>query len=94
MLTFYPKTPDFYLKSFNYVRYSLTLKKYDKLFAIGYFVYIIFVMKSGHMGAKKVYKFLGVEDKLLWYFRSGGHFHTVEDIKQLVNVIRNYKYYL
>lgn len=44
------------------------------------------------MGAREVYKFLGAKDNLLWYFRSGDHFHTVEDIKQLVNVIRNYKY--
>lgn len=44
------------------------------------------------MGAKEVYKFLGTENKLLWYFRSGNHSHTVEDIEQLVNVIRNYKY--
>ena len=45
------------------------------------------------MGAREVYKFLGAEDKILWYYRkSGGHAHTAEDIAQLVNVIRNYKY--
>lgn len=44
------------------------------------------------MGAKEVYKFLGAEDKIFWYFRSGDHFQTTEDIYQLVNVIRNYKY--
>lgn len=44
------------------------------------------------MGASEVYKFLGAEDKLLWYFREGGHSQTVEDVLQLVNVIRNYKY--
>jgi hypothetical protein len=44
------------------------------------------------MGAKEVYKFLGAENKLLWYFRSGDHGQTTEDVEQLVNVIRNYKY--
>ena len=44
------------------------------------------------MGASEVYKFLGCEDKLLWYMRDGDHAQTVEDVEQLVNVIRNYKY--
>ena len=44
------------------------------------------------MGAKEVYKFLGCEENLLWYFRSGGHAHANEDLLQLVNVIRHYKW--
>jgi len=44
------------------------------------------------MGAYEVYKLLGVEDRLLWYFRDGDHAQTTEDVEQLVNVIRNYKY--
>ena len=44
------------------------------------------------MGALEVYKFLGAEDKLLWYMRDGDHSQNLEDIGQLVNVIRNYKY--
>ena len=44
------------------------------------------------MGASEVYKLLGAEDALLWYFRSGTHYQTIEDISQLVNVIRHFKY--
>ncbi|MEE1225121.1 MAG: hypothetical protein UH081_07680 [Clostridia bacterium] len=41
--------------------------------------------------ASEVYKFLGVKENLLWYFRSGTHAQTIEDITQLVNVIKHYK---
>ncbi len=44
------------------------------------------------MGAGEVYKLLGRGENLLWYFRSGGHYHTLEDISQLVNVIKHYKW--
>lgn len=44
------------------------------------------------MAAKEVYKFLGAEEKLLWYFRDGYHYHKVEDIKMLVNAIQNYRF--
>ena len=44
------------------------------------------------MGAGEVYKFLGCEERLLWYFRSGGHSQNIEDISQLVNVIRHFKW--
>ena len=40
--------------------------------------------------AGEVYKFLGCEDNLLWYFRRGEHFHHLADIGQLVNVIKHY----
>ena len=39
------------------------------------------------MGAKEVYKMLGAEDKLFWSFRKGYHFHKIEDIEMLANVI-------
>lgn len=42
--------------------------------------------------AKEVYKFLGAEENLLWTFRRGGHFHHIDDITQLVNVIKHYKW--
>ncbi|MBQ8026804.1 MAG: hypothetical protein IJ261_01655, partial [Clostridia bacterium] len=42
------------------------------------------------MAAKEVYKFLGAEDKLLWYFRNGKHFHEIEDVEMLVNVIEHF----
>ncbi|MBQ9162788.1 MAG: hypothetical protein IJX74_05875 [Clostridia bacterium] len=44
------------------------------------------------MGAGEVYKFLGKEENLLWYYRSGGHAQTVEDVTMLVNVIRHVKW--
>lgn len=37
--------------------------------------------------AREVYKFLGCEENLLWYFRKGYHFHHHADVAQLVNVI-------
>lgn len=42
------------------------------------------------MGAKEVYKFLGCEENLLWYFRRGGHGQNDEDLVQLVNIIKNF----
>lgn len=42
------------------------------------------------MGAKEVYKFLGCEENLLWYFRRGGHGQKDEDLEQLINVIKNF----
>ena len=44
------------------------------------------------MGAMEVYKFLGAEENLLWYYRGGGHAQTVEDVTMLANVIRHFKY--
>ena len=41
------------------------------------------------MAAGEVYKFLGVPEHLLWYFRDGYHKHDVEDLRMLVNVIKN-----
>ena len=42
--------------------------------------------------AKEVYKFLGCEENLLWYYRRGTHYHEIEDVEQLVNVVRHVKY--
>lgn len=44
------------------------------------------------LAAGEVYKFLGCEENLIWYFRRGVHRHAIEDIEQLVNVIRHVKY--
>lgn len=44
------------------------------------------------IAAKEVYKFLGVPENLLWYFRAGEHYHNYRDIELLVNVIRHVKY--
>ena len=41
--------------------------------------------------ASEVYKFLGCEENLIWHFRSGTHYQTVEDITRLVNVIKHIK---
>ncbi len=39
------------------------------------------------MAAKEVYRFLGAEDNLFWYYRPGYHAHLAEDVQMLVNVI-------
>lgn len=39
------------------------------------------------VAAGEVFKFLGVEDNLFWYFRDGGHDHAGQDIQMLVNLI-------
>lgn len=41
------------------------------------------------MAASEVYKFLGVPENLLWYFRDGFHAHDLEDVKMLVNLIKH-----
>ena len=43
------------------------------------------------MAAKEVYKFLGAEDNLYWYFRDGRHKHDLEDVQMLVNLIKHKK---
>jgi len=44
------------------------------------------------MGAAEVFKLLGAEQNLYWYYRSGNHYHKVEDVKHLVDIIRHYRY--
>ncbi|MBQ2935952.1 MAG: hypothetical protein IJD96_06955 [Lachnospiraceae bacterium] len=39
--------------------------------------------------AAEVFKFLGCEENLLWYFRKGKHSHSIEDVEQLVNIIKH-----
>ncbi len=39
--------------------------------------------------AREVYKFLGCEENMYWYFREGGHNQTPEDLSQLVNIINH-----
>lgn len=41
------------------------------------------------IAAKEVFKFLGCEENLFWYFREGSHDQTIEDLEQLVNVINH-----
>ncbi|MBE6750222.1 MAG: hypothetical protein E7560_03575 [Ruminococcaceae bacterium] len=41
--------------------------------------------------ASEVFKFLGCEQNLIWYFRKGDHYQNYEDIAQLVNVIKHFK---
>lgn len=39
--------------------------------------------------AGEVFKFLGLEENLVWNFRKGEHCQSIEDISQLVNVIKH-----
>ena len=42
--------------------------------------------------AAEVFDFLDCRENLIWYFRDGSHSQTIEDMAQLVNVIRHKKY--
>ena len=39
------------------------------------------------LAAKEVFKLLGAEDSLLWYFREGTHAHTLGDVETLCEII-------
>jgi hypothetical protein len=39
--------------------------------------------------AAEVYKFLGSPENLYWYFRPGYHYHKVDDLKMLINLIKH-----
>ncbi|MBQ3868978.1 MAG: hypothetical protein II777_00385 [Clostridia bacterium] len=41
------------------------------------------------VAANEVFKFLGEDDGLFWYFRPGTHGHQVYDVEMLVNVIKH-----
>lgn len=41
------------------------------------------------MAAGEVYKMLGAEENLFWYYRTGYHYHKIEDIKMLINIINH-----
>ena len=40
------------------------------------------------MAAKEVYRFLDAEDNLFWSFRPGTHYHHLQDVEMLVNIIK------
>ncbi len=42
--------------------------------------------------AKPAFSLLGAEDNLIWYYRKGEHYHEIEDVEQLVNIIRHRKF--
>lgn len=42
--------------------------------------------------AEEVFEFLDCPENLIWYFRGGTHYQTVDDVNQLVRVIRHKKY--
>lgn len=44
---------------------------------------------QSNQAAREVYKFLGCEENHIWYYRKGYHFQRLEDIGQLVNVIKH-----
>ncbi len=41
------------------------------------------------IAAKEVYKFLGVPENIMWYWRDGGHAQNEEDFGMLLNIIQN-----
>ena len=43
------------------------------------------------MAAGEVYRFLGAENRLFWYYRPGSHDHTALDARMLANVILHEK---
>lgn len=40
-----------------------------------------------NQAVKEVYKFLGKEENLIWYYRRGYHSHKPEDVKHLIDVM-------
>ncbi len=42
---------------------------------------------QSNIAAREVYRFLGAEENLLWYWRDGYHDQTVEDFEMLLNLI-------
>lgn len=42
---------------------------------------------QSNIAAKEVFKFLGVEENLLWYWRDGYHDQTMEDFEMLLNLV-------
>lgn len=41
------------------------------------------------LAAGEVYKMLGCEENLFWYFRAGYHDQTLEDVDMLINIIKH-----
>jgi hypothetical protein len=44
---------------------------------------------QSNIAAREVYRFLGAEENLLWYWRDGYHDQTMEDFEMLLNLICN-----
>ena len=44
------------------------------------------------MAAKEVYRFLGAEENLYWYYRQGKHFHQPEDAAHLAEIMNRVRY--
>lgn len=42
---------------------------------------------QSNIGAREVYKFLGAEENLLWYWRDGYHDQTMEDFEMLLSLV-------
>jgi len=42
---------------------------------------------QSNIAAREVFKFLGVEENMLWYWREGYHDQTMEDFEMLLNLI-------
>ena len=40
------------------------------------------------MAAQKAFDLLGASNNLYWYFRAGTHYHDIQDVKMLVNIIK------
>lgn len=40
------------------------------------------------MASKEVFRYLGAENELFWYFRPGTHWHKVEDVQMLVSLVK------
>lgn len=47
---------------------------------------------QSNIAAKEVYKFLGVQENLLWYWRDGYHDQTMEDFEMLLNLVLHKAY--
>lgn len=41
------------------------------------------------IAAAEVFKFLNAESNLYWYYRRGTHYHKIEDLMQLINIIKH-----
>ena len=40
------------------------------------------------VAAQKAFDFVGASENLYWYFREGTHYHTPQDVKMLVNIMK------
>ena len=47
---------------------------------------------QSNIAAREVYKFLGAQENLLWYWRDGYHDQTMEDFEMLLNLVLHKAY--